>query len=222
MVLLKIEKPHIRNVDLLNTYYSGKMTPAESRKPIAEPKNTFSPKLLLIVATTLIFLAGVVIIGYSLPAKEASRPEIINVGKTKLQIPSKNITNAPSYNYEYVKKSIASIALGGENSFAAISLGETMDLSNATISFGAKGESGSEKLALILRDAKNMSNANPDDIILTTALLKDKWHFFSVNLKDLNVPIDKSKITQIRFDNSPRLTKNYPGAKIYVKDINIK
>lgn len=222
MIFLKTpetEKPIIRNVDLLKTYYSGNKTPVKDKRTLSLLKRMFSRKLILSTAILIVVITGAVIIGYSLSVKDASKVKLIATSKGT---PSNPTSNTSYYNYEQIRDSSASIALGEENSFAVITLRSAMDLTNATISFGARGETGEEKVALILRDVKKMSNANPDDIILTTPLTGNKWHFFKVDLKKLKIPIDKSKITQIRFDNSYRLTKNQPEARVYIKNIVIE
>jgi hypothetical protein len=64
-----------------------------------------------------------------------------------------------------------------------------------------------------------MSNANPDDIILTTPLSSKNWQRFNIRLKELNLPLDKSRVTQIRFDAREVLTSVAGSGNIYIKDI---
>lgn len=219
MVLLKSDKPNIRNVDLLNTYYSGNKTPAVKKKS-GFVLTKFAPRRLWLILVLLLAAAGgAFIIARFIPSKS---PEVIDVGKASSSLSAKDKAGDTYYKYEDIKDDFRSFTLDGNNHYAVINLGSAMDFSNAVISFGARGENGEEKLALILRDSKKMSNANPDDIILTTPLLKERWNFFRVNLKEISIPVDKSRVTQIRFDSSYRLTKNESGARVYIKDLSIE
>jgi hypothetical protein len=133
--------------------------------------------------------------------------------------PAKYISSLPYYSYELIKGKAQPIVLRDASPSSIIGFEKPRDLSSCTIMFSARGERGIEKIAVILRDVNMMSNANPDDIILTTPLSSKNWQRFNIRLKELNLPLDKSRVTQIRFDAREVLTSVAGSGNIYIKDI---
>lgn len=217
-----MDNSNIRRSDLIQTYYSGKETPANKEIVIpVKPNRIFSNKLWISVVVLFALTAGTVIaIGYFHTIKE--RPIDITKSRGLTLSPVKYYNNIAYYNYKQIEHMEASIMLEPNNSCAAINFGKIMDLTAGVISFRTKGEHGTEKVAIILKDIHKMSNANRDDVILTPVLLNNEWQHFNIELKGLYLPLDKSRITQVRFDTSTNLTKNRPQAKVYIKDIVIK
>jgi hypothetical protein len=224
---LKLDNSKIRNVELIQTYYSGQRVPVnkepskESSSFAKKNKVTIS-RLASAVILLAVITAGIIITSYFFNIKETNAlKETGGLALFPAKYAGRN-SNSAYYDYEQIKNNYAPIVLELENKSALINLGRIADLTSAVISFNAKGENGTEKVAIILRDEQRMSNANRDDIILTPALPKDGWQAFNVELKNLRLPLDKSKVTQIRLDSSGNLTDNGPVAKVYIKDIIIE
>jgi hypothetical protein len=214
---LKTDNPDIRNTELIQTYYSGKEIPAKRDSVIPLRKSNFSSYRLPIA----VFLASFLIIALLGLSYALIRRSLLP-GKDITLTPVKHRGNTSFYDYRTIEKSPLIIPLGRENTSVALNLGRATDLEGTAISFLAKGETGGEKIAIILRDKDNLSNANQEDVILTPSLPKNRWQSFSIKFSQLNLPLDKSRISQIRFDISSKLTENRPRAKTYIKDISIE
>jgi len=219
----KIDNSKIRNVELIQTYYSGRKSPAKENAPYSSKKDKFTlSKLTSVIILLVVITTGVVIAGYFFNIKETNALKESKGLPLSVVKAGASHANSSYYDYEQIKNNYAPIVLEPENRSAVINLGSIKDLASAVISFNAKGENGTEKVAIILRDEQKMSNANRDDIILTPQLPKDRWQTFNVELKNLRLPLDKSRVAQIRFDSSDKLTNNGPAAKAYIKDIVIE
>jgi hypothetical protein len=141
--------------------------------------------------------------------------------KIKSLRPQRYSGNIIYYDYETIKQKDASITLEPQNRCAVISLDKAVDLTEATVSFDARGSSGSERIAIVFRDNKMKSNANVEDVILTPFLPTDSWHTFAIKLGDISLPLDKKYITEIRFDTASNFTNNKSESTVYVKNINL-
>lgn len=220
MSLQEADKSNIQRAEFIRTYYSGKETPASKRGavPAAKLNRIFYRILGAIAVFLLVLTAGAVTANYLL----SKRPRPINISKGETSSPIRYYSNISYYDYEQLENMQGPILLEHSNSCVAINLGKTRDLRDGIISFASKGECGKEQVAIILRDANRMSNANQEDIILTPILDNGKWQLFNLRLKQLYLPLDMSRITQVRFKISFKDTKeDYPRAKVYIKDIII-
>ena len=214
---LKTDNSNIRNTELIQTYYSGKETRAERDSVISLGKNRFSfHRLPIILFLASFLIVALLILGYALLKKPPLSREDITL------TPVNHRGNTAFYDYRAIEKSPLILSLGKENTSAALNLGRATDLEAMAISFLAKGEAGGEKIAIILRDKDNLSNANQEDVILTPSLSKNSWQSFSIKFSRLNLPLDKSRISQIRFDISSKLTENRARSRAYIKDITIE
>lgn len=209
MSKMKIDRSNIRNLELLRTYYSI---------PKTKQKNILFSRAVLISIILFILITTTVFVGYFLVAKKSN---VYNNRATALY-PVKQYGNIFYYKYEQIKNNKAPIVLSRENICAAINFDEAKNLTGSIVSFMAKGQRGSEKIAIILKDNYNFSNANKNDIILTSLLSKNKWQGFSIKLDNLYLPLNKNKITQLRFDISGSLTENDLQATVYIKKIFIE
>ena len=214
---LKTKPAQAAHSELIHTYYSGQKSSVKDKDPVP-PGKKISPYGLLTGLIILIIIVALTGHHFSLkktnPAVRKNK-EIVSLGAGKYY---KNILY---YNYGQIKNNPAPVALDKERTALAIAFKKDTDLRAASLFFTAKAKNGTEKLAIILKDRYNRSNANQNDAIITSYLPQDAWQVFRIDLKTMNLPLDKQRIKQLRFDTSNRLTNNKPGGKIYIKDITI-
>lgn len=215
------DKAHIQRAELIRTYYSGREISARGREGVAASKpNRFFYRWLKATAVLLMALAaGAATASYFL----GRRPQPINISKVKTTPPIRYDSNISYYHYGQLENMPGPIILRPDRSCAAINLGQPRDLQEGVISFMSKGECGKERVAIILRDINRMSNANQDDIILTPVLDNGKWQLFNIRPKQRYLPLDISRVTQVRFEISSNHTEeDNPRARVYIRDIVIK
>lgn len=216
MANAKPESQLIKNLELLKTYYSSEEPAQDKKIHIIGNKRRF-PLLVLLSAS---FLAGGSFLGYYLahhkPAFEADRFDVTRVipKRSVGYLPYNNVLN---FDYSLIKEAASPIILRRDARVAAINMKETVNVSGATISFLARGTEGTEKIAVILKDDNNISNANKEDLILTSSLSADKWRMFNIDVDSLYLPINKNRISQIRLDVTNRLTGNNQDSVVLIK-----
>lgn len=210
MSIAKSASSRLRNVELIQTYYEGKKSPAKKEVVIFPQRNRILSSNLLSVMNLLLILTAVVA-GVSLTHNRGAKAISLSSVKHKGGI--------SYFDYGMIKNNASTLELAGGISCIAVNFEKPSDLTAAVISFQAKAEADREKLAIILRDAGNFSNANKDDVILTPVIPKNKWQAFNIRLKDISLPVDKSRVTQIRFDVSSALTGNESSKTVYIKNI---
>ena len=194
-----------QNSDLIKTYYSGNDT-HQKKEIVLFPKkyNLHNHKLLFIISITILSAALIAAVAYLVYSHDVY-----------------SITPHSS-EYKKVMRISSQITLKRKMRSVFIDLGSKRDLGESSISFKARSENGNDRIAIILRDSKNISNADKDDAIFTPIMPKGRWRFFDIRLKDFDLPVDMTRVTQLRFDNSGNLTGNNAGSIIYIKDIAIK
>jgi hypothetical protein len=216
---LKADGPDIRNSELINTYYSGKKTPNKKEAIIFTRRSlSLSEKAWVGIAIIVSISAGSVVTAYLL--KKVGSVE--NLSHKGTLISSTKNRTLYYYDYEEIKKRPEPFLLNAEKEGIAINFNKLKDMNTAMVSFAAKGNIGGETIAIILKDAFNKSNANRDDVILTPSLAANGWRSFNIKFDNLSLPLDKTRISQVRFDTSSNLTKNNSDAAVYIKDIKIE
>ena len=217
---LKTNTQAVRNIELIQTYYSGKKTPEKKKAIVFINRNIISSPVFWLTAAISILLGAIIAIaGYTTANKQAA---VYNLEKTTAVSPSKYYSTIAYYDYQQLKGKNKQLILQEQKNCAAVNLDKITDLTNAAVSFSAMGEAGTERVAILLKDDNNNSNANRDDVILTPLLPNDRWQKFNVRFDNLYLPLDKSRVEQVRFDASSNLTKNSREARVYIKDISIE
>lgn len=95
-----------------------------------------------------------------------------------------------------------------------------IDLSNRKLSFSLKGETGGERLSLVLRDVNNRSSR------LSDIYLASGWRTQIISSQDVKEDIDISNITHLRFEtgytgDSSKDMDSPIDFTVYIKDIQI-
>ncbi len=206
---LKLDNISIQKAEILKTYYAAEQQGPVETKPALKTKDRI---LFLISVVVLLSAAGGLFAWHYFSDEK-------NISLSSF----KNSAGIAYHNYNDANSSMPTTTLGqGYETVFAINFGAEKDFTDTIISFTAKGKKGAEKIAVILKDRNNFSNANYDDKILTPSLLGGRWQTFRINMQQLSLPLDKSRITQLRFDASDKLTGNNPDAIVYIKNITIK
>ncbi|GEM_PF-5151784 len=207
---LKLDNISIQKSEILKTYYATEQQGHVEIKPLL---NKAKNGVLFLISVIVLLSAA----GGLFAWRYFSGEEDISLSSFR------NSAGIAYHNYNDANGSMPIAALGqGYEAVFAISFGAEKDFTDSIISFAAKGKKGAEKIAIILKDRNNFSNANYDDKILTPSLLGGRWQTFKINMQQLSLPLDKTRITQLRFDVSEKLTGNNPDTVIYIKNISIK
>jgi len=218
----KINNPTTHNNDIIQTYYFGKETSIKNDDKIyPAKKRLFLYQIIFITASIIIF--SMAIWYYLYPKKTDMADMNVDTKETAISlIPLRTYNNISYYDYKRIEGNASPVMLYTQSKSAVIKLQKASDLRNAVLFFEAKGISGTEKIAIILKDKYNRSNANKRDAIMTSVLNKDDWQAFKIKLSDLNLPLDKSQVTQVRFDTSDYLTGKNPNITVYIKNIHME
>jgi len=216
---LKSAKQNSDNIEFLQTYYTGNKEPSKGKT--FSFSSVFNPRRLSLYNALYIVL-GVIFLAFVIVAVQFYRQKGIDSDSDITPPSASHISGITYYDYARLRVEEQTLSLSQGRPYAAIELGEISDLSDSTISFAAKGTAGTEKIAIILRDKHNFSNANREDVLLTPLLSHDSWQIFQIDLSQVTLPLAKSRVTQIRFDASSRLTSNDLNAEVFIKDILIE
>ena len=217
MQSLKTKPTQIDNSELIHTYYSGQKSSVKEKDP--EPSEKKRPHYGLLTGFIILIIIAA-FTGRHLFIKRID-PAVVKNEEAISITAGKYYNNILYYDYGQIKDNPATISLDKETTGLAITFKKDADLKDASLSFAARSKKGIEKLAVILKDTYNRSNANQNDAIITSDLRQDTWQVFHVDFKTMNLPLYKEKIKQLRFDTSSRLTDNKPDGEVYIKNIRI-
>ena len=222
MSSIKTSSVNIRNIDLVKTYYGSRQ--AVTKKTATEhEKRPVLPILLMTVACICLLIIVLWLLFYSPLLKQPDKSRAMPKGAIALTPFSKDhnirTPKISYYNYNDLELSPDAMLLVHNSPAAAINFNGEKDLIKSIFSFMAMGKTGNEKLAIIFKDRNNFSNANPEDKIKTPLLLKDEWQIFELEIEHIDMPLDKSRIKQIRLEAVSEAGASDKTGRIYIKDI---
>ena len=104
---------------------------------------------------------------------------------------------------------------------AGIDFSQPMDLSEITLDFFIKGQSGGESLKLTLRDSESNSYMPQASKTIFSKNMDTNWRFVSIPFVGFEGTYDPKKVKHIGLEFGTQTTLNEPGSMIHVKNIRI-
>lgn len=99
----------------------------------------------------------------------------------------------------------------------SIKFKKPINIRDLDISYMASGQSGGERMFLILIDANNRLYRIQDNLALA---LNKEWKSRRISLQSAQNAIDLSRISEMQFEFGSLTTGNSTGATIFLRDIN--
>ena len=99
-----------------------------------------------------------------------------------------------------------------------IEFNRPLNLSGLNIRYAAKGETGGERLILMIIDSRSRAFRVESDV---SAKLEKGWNIYTINFRPIGNLVDLTEVSALKFEFGALTAGNSPKAAMYIKDVQI-